>query len=122
MCIRGDQQEPYKHYDPDALYTPTLKATEVKFLIALAAKLGKPLYNTDTKQAFLYGDMGDERILVYPRDWWPQTLEEGQVLMAVKSVYGTKQAPHCWHQKVSQVDGVQRIREHQGGENHIQED
>ena len=40
-----------------------------------------------------------------PPDWWPQTLEEleGQVLMALKSVtvYGTKQAPHCWHERVS---------------------
>ena len=51
------------------MYTPALKATEVNFLISLAAKLGKPLYQTDTKQAFLYGDMGDERILVSPPNW-----------------------------------------------------
>ena len=45
--------------------------------------------------------MDDEHILVSPPDWWPQTLEEGQVLMALKSVYGTKQAQHCWHERVS---------------------
>ena len=45
--------------------------------------------------------MGDECIFVSPLDWWPQTLEEGQVLMALKSVYGTKQAPHCSHERVS---------------------
>ena len=69
--MRGDQQEPKKHYsdDPDELYTPAIKSTELKFLIALATKLGKPLYETDTKQAFLSGNMGDKRILVSPPDW-----------------------------------------------------
>ena len=47
---------------------------------------------TDTKQAFLYGDMGDERIFVSSPDWWQQTLEEGQVLTALNTVKGTKQA------------------------------
>ena len=101
MCIRGDQQEEDEHFDRNRLYSPAIKSTEVKLLIALAAKLGKPIYKTNTKQAFLYGDMGDERILVDPPEWWHQELEEGQVLLAVKSVYGTKQAPHCWHERVS---------------------
>jgi hypothetical protein len=100
MCARGDQQDE-NSFDPDGLYTPSIKATEVRMLAAIAAHHGLPIYTTDTKQAFLHGTM-KQRVLLRPPDWWPQKLEPGQVLLAVKSVYGTKQAPHCWHEEVSQ--------------------
>jgi len=101
MCARGDQQQPYEHYNPDDLYAATLKPTEVRLLTAMAAEKGYTIYKTDTKQAFLYGDMGSDRILIRPPDWWPESLKPGQVLQAVRSVYGTKQAPRCWHTRVS---------------------
>ena len=57
MCARGDQQQPYEHYNPDDLYAATLKPTEVRLLTAMAAEKGYTIYKTDTKQAlaFLYG-------------------------------------------------------------------
>ena len=86
---------------PDDLYVATLKPTEVRLLTAMAAEKGFTIYKIDTKQAFLYGDMGSDRILIRPRDWWPESLKPGQVLQAVLSVYRTKQAPRCWHTRVS---------------------
>ena len=101
MCVRGDQQVEGVHYEKDDLYAPTIKPTEVRLLAAIAAGRGLPIYKTDTAQAFLYGDMDNDRILIRPPDWWPEQLKPGQVLKANRSVYGTKQAPRCWHTKVS---------------------
>jgi hypothetical protein len=53
---------------------------------------GHKIYNTDTKQAFLYGDMGEDIVYLQPPDWWPEPIQEGHVVLLVKSIYGTKQA------------------------------
>ena len=42
------------------LYAPVLKAVEARLLLALAAAEGAKVIKTDTKQAYLYGDMGDD--------------------------------------------------------------
>ena len=60
-----------------------------------------PLLKTDTRQAFLYGDMGDEKVYIRPPDWWPEPVPEGHVLMLLKSIYGTKQAVQRWHLHIS---------------------
>jgi hypothetical protein len=39
------------------LYGPTLKAPEARLLAAIAAEHSCPLLKTDTRQAFLYGEM-----------------------------------------------------------------
>ena len=52
------------------LYAPTLKAPEARLLAAIAAEHGCPLLKTDTRQAFLYGEMGeDEKVYICPSDW-----------------------------------------------------
>ncbi len=75
------------------LYAPTLKAPEARLLAAIAAEYGCPLLKTDTRQAFLYGKMGeDENVYILPPDWWPEPIPDGHVLLLLKSMYGTKQA------------------------------
>ncbi len=53
--------------------------------MALAAANGHKIYRTDTKQAFLYGDMGDDVVYLRPPDWWPEPIPEGHVLLLVKA-------------------------------------
>ena len=53
--------------------------------MAIVASNGHKIYKTDTKQAYSYGDMGDD--VVY--------------LLLVKSIYGTKQAARKWHIHIS---------------------
>ena len=60
------------NYKETDLYAPTLKASE-----SLAASNGHTIYKTDTKQAYLYSDMGDD------------------------VVYGKKQAARKWHIHIS---------------------
>ncbi len=34
-----------------------------------------------TKQAYLYGNMGDDVVYIRPRDWWPEPIPEGHVFL-----------------------------------------
>ncbi len=63
MCVRGDQQIAGVSLETD-LYAPVLKAAEARLLLALAAANGDKVIKTDTKQAYLYGDMGNDVIYI----------------------------------------------------------
>jgi hypothetical protein len=57
-------------------------------------------YKTDTKQAYLNGDMGDDEVIVvhlWPPDWWQKLILDEYILFLVKSNYGTKQAAPKYH-------------------------
>ena len=103
LCARGDQQVNGVNFKETDLYAPTLKAAEGRLLMAIAAANGHKIYKTDTKQAFLYGDMGDDVVYLQPPDWWPEPIPEGHVLLLVKSIYGTKQAARKWHDHISKL-------------------
>jgi hypothetical protein len=78
-----------------------MKAGEVQLFIAIAAKHRLNLFKSDTKQAFLNEDIGDEKIFVRPPDWWPEHVSHGYVLELMKSMYGTQQASRQWHVRIS---------------------
>ena len=102
LCARGDQQVEGESFTSSDLYAPTLKAPEARLLAAIAAEHGCPLLKTDTRQAFLYGEMEeDEKVYIRPPDWWPEPIPEGHVLLLLKSMYGTKQAARRWHIRIS---------------------
>ncbi len=62
------------------LYAPVMNAVEVRLFIAIAAKHRLNLFKSDTMQAFLNGDIGDEKIFVCPPDWWPEHVPHGYAL------------------------------------------
>ncbi len=64
------------NYKETDLYAPTLKAEEGRLLMAIAASNGYKIYKADTKQAYLYGDMGDDVVYLRPPDWWPEPIPE----------------------------------------------
>jgi len=102
LCARGDQQVEGESFTSSDLYAPTLKAPEARLLAAIAAEHGCPLLKTDTRQAFLYGEMEEgEKVYIRPPDWWPEPIPEGHVLLLLKSMYGTKQAARRWHIRIS---------------------
>jgi hypothetical protein len=71
-------------------------------LVAIAAQHGADLYGTDTKQAFLYGDMAeDEDVYVKPQEWWFDPIPEGHEFSLKKAIYETKQAARRWHTRIS---------------------
>jgi hypothetical protein len=70
LCARGDQQVDGVNYKETDLYAPTLKAAEGRLLMAIAAANGHKIYKTDTKQAYLYGEMGEDVVYLNPPFWW----------------------------------------------------
>ena len=80
LCARGDQQisgVSFQESDLYALNLNFLKTTEARLLLALAAANGAKVVKTDTKQAYLYGDMGDDVVYIRPPDWWPEPVAAG---------------------------------------------
>ena len=59
------------------------------------------VFKSDTKQAFLNGEKGEEQIYIRAPDWWPEPVPEGHALMLMKSMYGTRQAARQWHVRIS---------------------
>ncbi len=46
-----------------------MKAAEVKPMVAILAQYRCKMLKTDTKKAFLNGEIGDEKIYIRPPDW-----------------------------------------------------
>ncbi len=110
LVVRGDQQVAGESFNETDLYAPVLKSTEARLLLAIPAGHGCTVLKTDTQQAFLYGDMGDDVVYIRPPDWWPEPIPEGYCLQLIKSVYGTKQAARRWHLHIS--DWMERNEYH----------
>lgn len=66
-------------------------------VIALAAIKGWSINQMDVTNAFLYGDIYEERYICEPRDG--EHLPEKQVCRFIKSLYGLKQASRLWFHK-----------------------
>ncbi len=101
LCVCGNQQQEGVHYSSGNLYAPVMKASEVRRMVAIAAQNKTKLLKTDTNQAFLYGDIGDEKIYIRPPDWGPEPVPKGHALLLMKRMYGTRQAARQWHERIS---------------------
>jgi hypothetical protein len=101
LCVCGNQQVEGVHYKSEDLHAPVMKACEVRLMVPIAAQYGCKLLKTDTKQAFLNGVIGDEKVYIRPTDWWPEPFPQGHALLLMKSMYGTRQAARQWHQRIS---------------------
>ena len=51
------------------LYAQVMKTTQVRLFVAIAAKHRLNLFNSDTNQAFLNGEMSVEKIYIRPQGW-----------------------------------------------------
>ncbi len=72
LCVMGNQQKEEVHYQLGQLYAPVMKAAEMRLFMALAIKHGLTVFKSDTKQAFLNGEIRDEKIYISTPDWWPE--------------------------------------------------
>jgi hypothetical protein len=62
LCARGDQQIPGVSFQESDLYVPVLSGR--RLLLALAAANGAKVVKTNTEQAYLNGDMGDDVVYI----------------------------------------------------------
>lgn len=94
LVVRGFTQEYGMDYQDT--FSPVVKYTSIRSIMAVAAVEHLKLWQFDVKTAFLYGELEED---VYMRQ--PVGFEDGsgRVCKLIKSLYGLKQASRCWNKQ-----------------------
>ncbi len=92
LCVIRNQQKDEIHYQQEERSASVMKAAEMRLFLAIAAKHHLNLFKSDAKQAFLNGDICEDKLCDCPTDWWLEHVPHGYALQSMKSMYGTRQA------------------------------
>lgn len=94
LVIRGFSQR--FGFDYFETFSPVVKYTSVRTILAIAAAKNLTLKQFDVKTAFLYSELEEEIYMKQPKGYDDNT---GRVCKLLKSLYGLKQASRCWNMK-----------------------
>lgn len=97
LVARGFSQR--KGIDYDETFSPVVRHSSLRLLIALAANLGLKIEHMDVKTAFLNGNL-NEKVFMRQPPHFEEKGKEDYVCLIQKSLYGLKQAPRSWNMKL----------------------
>jgi hypothetical protein len=99
VVAQGFAQRP--GFDYTETFAPTPKWAALRAILALAALEDLEMESVDISSAFLNGTLEEEVYMRQPEGF----VEKGNnwVWRLIKSIYGLKQAGHCWHKKLNEV-------------------
>ena len=95
MEIRFTQWE---GVDFNEIFSPIVKMTTLRCVLALATWLDMKLVQMDVKTASLYGDLQEEIYMQQPQGFKEKS-KIGLVCKLKKVLYGLKQSPKEWYHK-----------------------
>ncbi|KAL0641881.1 hypothetical protein Bca4012_102535 [Brassica carinata] len=81
-------------------FAPVAKLHTIRIVLSLAVNLEWGLWQMDVKNAFLQGELEDE-VYMHPPPGLEHLVKKGNVLRLKKAIYGLKQSPRAWYNKLS---------------------
>ncbi|MCO5612448.1 hypothetical protein L7F22_066715 [Adiantum nelumboides] len=91
LVARGFTQIPGLDYSET--FSPVLRITSFRVLIAIAALFGFLLHQMDVRTAFLNGDLQEEIYMSQPNGGYTSLQHPDYVSRLLKALYGLKQSP-----------------------------
>ena len=85
--------------DYDETFSPVARFSSIRTLLAFAVQRGMLIYQMDVVTAFLNGDLKEEIFMQQPPGYVELGKEE-LVCKLKKLLYGLKQSPRCWNEKL----------------------
>lgn len=83
-------------------FSPVVQPLSIRLVLGLAISNGWSIHQSDVSNAFLH-DRLNERIVVAQPPGFHDTSSLDHVCLLHKSLYGLKQSPQCWLQKLREV-------------------
>ncbi|KAE8732406.1 hypothetical protein F3Y22_tig00002193pilonHSYRG00080 [Hibiscus syriacus] len=84
--------------DYNEVFSPVVKHSSIRILLALVVQLDLELVQMDVKTAFLHGDLDEEIYMTHP-DGFKVDKKEKMVCKLEKSLYCLKQSPRQWYKR-----------------------
>jgi hypothetical protein len=97
FVARGFSQK--EGIDYDETFAPVARYTSIRTIISLASIMGWKLHQMDVKTSFLNGQVEEEVYLEQPKGFVVHR-KESRVCKLKKALYGMKQAPRAWYERI----------------------
>ena len=96
LVAKGFSQK--KGIDYDEVFSPVVKHTSIRVLLAMVALFDMELEQLDVKTAFLHGELEETIYMTQPEGHFVKGKED-YVCKLKKSLYGLKQSPRQWYKR-----------------------
>nr|GEV49200.1 ribonuclease H-like domain-containing protein [Tanacetum cinerariifolium] len=100
LVVKGFNQK--EGIDFDETFSPVVKMSTVRCVIALFVTNNWSLFQLDVNNAFLYEDLDEDIYMTIPKGF-SSKYNKNKVCKLVKSLYGLKQAPRKWNENLVSI-------------------